>query len=108
MASSVVSMAEGGTVMAEAAQASQGRAQAPFPSQTAASPAAPSPADPARPGASSSQQRSVQRKAQVRAFPRAKKLEKLGIFSACKVRAECVPGWTTPPPHHHPASADSG
>lgn len=40
--------------------------------------------DPARPGLSQ-QQRASQKKAQVRAFPRAKKLEKLGVFSACKV-----------------------
>ncbi|KAG7247373.1 hypothetical protein CRUP_024026, partial [Coryphaenoides rupestris] len=39
--------------------------------------------DPARPGLSQ-QQRASQKKAQVRAFPRAKKLEKLGVFSACK------------------------
>lgn len=43
--------------------------------------------DPARPGLSQ-QQRASQRKAQVRGFPRGKKLEKLGVFSACKV------GWT--------------
>lgn len=40
--------------------------------------------DPVRPGLSQ-QQRASQKKAQVRAFPRAKKLEKLGVFSACKV-----------------------
>ncbi|XP_059812445.1 histone acetyltransferase KAT2A isoform X1 [Hemitrygon akajei] len=102
MASLAVSMAEGGTVMAEAAQPSQGRAQVPFQSQAAASPAAPSPADPARPGASSSQQRTVQRKAQVRAFPRAKKLEKLGFFSACKVNDTCkCNGWKNP---RHPTA----
>lgn len=49
--------------------------------------------DPARPGLSQ-QQWASQKKAQVRAFPRAKKLEKLGVFSACKVagarsRASC-------------------
>lgn len=42
--------------------------------------------DPARPGLSQ-QQRASQRKAQVRGFPRGKKLEKLGVFSACKVGA---------------------
>lgn len=41
--------------------------------------------DPARPGLSQ-QQWASQKKAQVRAFPRAKKLEKLGVFSACKVQ----------------------
>lgn len=40
--------------------------------------------DPARPGLSQ-QQWASQKKAQVRAFPRSKKLEKLGVFSACKV-----------------------
>ncbi len=40
--------------------------------------------DPARPGLSQ-QQWSSQKKAQVRSFPRAKKLEKLGVFSSCKV-----------------------
>ncbi|GCB71878.1 hypothetical protein scyTo_0001729 [Scyliorhinus torazame] len=97
--------------MAEAAQASQARTQPPYPSpcqaQAAASPSpaaasattTPSPADPARPGASSSQQRSVQRKAQVRAFPRAKKLEKLGVFSACKASDTCkCNGWKNPNP----------
>ena len=43
--------------------------------------------DPVRPGLSQ-QQRASQKKAQVRAFPRAKKLEKLGVFSACKVMAK--------------------
>uniref|UniRef100_A0A8C1YCS2 Histone acetyltransferase n=1 Tax=Cyprinus carpio TaxID=7962 RepID=A0A8C1YCS2_CYPCA len=42
--------------------------------------------DPARPGLSQ-QQWSSQKKAQVRSFPRAKKLEKLGVFSSCKVTA---------------------
>ncbi|XP_048416525.2 histone acetyltransferase KAT2A isoform X2 [Stegostoma tigrinum] len=93
--------------MAEASQTSQARAQAPYPTpcqaqlQAAASPspATSSPADPARPGASSNQQRSVQRKAQVRAFPRAKKLEKLGVFSACKANDTCkCNGWKNPNP----------
>ncbi|MGH0156588.1 UNVERIFIED_CONTAM: hypothetical protein FKN15_031759 [Acipenser sinensis] len=39
--------------------------------------------DPARPGLSQ-QQRASQKKTQVRSFPRAKKMEKLGVFSACK------------------------
>lgn len=47
--------------------------------------------DPARPGLSQ-QQRASQRKAQVRGLPRAKKLEKLGVFSACKVGAGPGPG----------------
>uniref|UniRef100_A0A8C1SDN4 histone acetyltransferase n=1 Tax=Cyprinus carpio TaxID=7962 RepID=A0A8C1SDN4_CYPCA len=45
--------------------------------------------DPARPGLSQ-QQWSSQKKAQVRSFPRAKKLEKLGVFSSCKVTISSV------------------
>ncbi|KAJ8414363.1 hypothetical protein AAFF_G00052330 [Aldrovandia affinis] len=54
--------------------------------------------DPARPGLSQ-QQRASQKKAQVRAFPRAKKLEKLGVFSACKANDSCkCNGWKNPHP----------
>uniref|UniRef100_W5N4C5 Histone acetyltransferase n=1 Tax=Lepisosteus oculatus TaxID=7918 RepID=W5N4C5_LEPOC len=54
--------------------------------------------DPARPGLSQ-QQRASQKKAQVRAFPRAKKLEKLGVFSACKANDSCkCNGWKNPNP----------
>uniref|UniRef100_A0A8C7WPI5 Histone acetyltransferase n=1 Tax=Oryzias sinensis TaxID=183150 RepID=A0A8C7WPI5_9TELE len=54
--------------------------------------------DPARPGLSQ-QQRASQKKAQVRAFPRAKKLEKLGVFSACKANDTCkCNGWKNPNP----------
>lgn len=53
-------------------------------SSTAATGSGSGNSDPARPGLSQ-QQRASQKKAQVRAFPRAKKLEKLGVFSACKV-----------------------
>ncbi|XP_048870777.1 histone acetyltransferase KAT2A isoform X2 [Brienomyrus brachyistius] len=54
--------------------------------------------DPARPGLSQ-QQRASQKKAQVRAFPRAKKLEKLGVFSACKANDTCkCNGWKNPHP----------
>uniref|UniRef100_H3ARR3 Lysine acetyltransferase 2A n=1 Tax=Latimeria chalumnae TaxID=7897 RepID=H3ARR3_LATCH len=54
--------------------------------------------DPARPGLSQ-QQRASQRKMQVRAFPRAKKLEKLGVFSACKANDTCkCNGWKNPNP----------
>uniref|UniRef100_A0A8C5BSZ6 Histone acetyltransferase n=1 Tax=Gadus morhua TaxID=8049 RepID=A0A8C5BSZ6_GADMO len=54
--------------------------------------------DPARPGLSQ-QQRASQKKAQVRAFPRAKKLEKLGVFSACKASDTCkCNGWKNPNP----------
>uniref|UniRef100_A0AAR2LI43 histone acetyltransferase n=1 Tax=Pygocentrus nattereri TaxID=42514 RepID=A0AAR2LI43_PYGNA len=57
--------------------------------------------DPARPGLSQ-QQWASQKKAQVRAFPRAKKLEKLGVFSACKANDSCkCNGWKNP----HPPSA---
>uniref|UniRef100_A0A6Q2YB28 histone acetyltransferase n=1 Tax=Esox lucius TaxID=8010 RepID=A0A6Q2YB28_ESOLU len=54
--------------------------------------------DPVRPGLSQ-QQRASQKKAQVRAFPRAKKLEKLGVFSACKASDTCkCNGWKNPHP----------
>ncbi|XP_041087238.1 histone acetyltransferase KAT2A isoform X3 [Polyodon spathula] len=54
--------------------------------------------DPARPGLSQ-QQRASQKKAQVRVFPRAKKLEKLGVFSACKANDSCkCNGWKNPHP----------
>uniref|UniRef100_A0A8B9LEI1 histone acetyltransferase n=1 Tax=Astyanax mexicanus TaxID=7994 RepID=A0A8B9LEI1_ASTMX len=54
--------------------------------------------DPARPGLSQ-QQWASQKKAQVRAFPRAKKLEKLGVFSACKANDSCkCNGWKNPHP----------
>ncbi|XP_001495139.4 histone acetyltransferase KAT2A isoform X2 [Equus caballus] len=54
--------------------------------------------DPARPGLSQ-QQRASQRKAQVRGLPRAKKLEKLGVFSACKANETCkCNGWKNPKP----------
>uniref|UniRef100_F6RUG3 Histone acetyltransferase n=1 Tax=Ornithorhynchus anatinus TaxID=9258 RepID=F6RUG3_ORNAN len=54
--------------------------------------------DPARPGLSQ-QQRASQRKAQVRGLPRAKKLEKLGVFSACKANDSCkCNGWKNPNP----------
>uniref|UniRef100_A0A8C7KRM8 Histone acetyltransferase n=1 Tax=Oncorhynchus kisutch TaxID=8019 RepID=A0A8C7KRM8_ONCKI len=43
--------------------------------------------------------RASQKKAQVRAFPRAKKLEKLGVFSACKASDTCkCNGWKNPQP----------
>ncbi|XP_066443709.1 histone acetyltransferase KAT2A isoform X2 [Eleutherodactylus coqui] len=58
--------------------------------------------DPARPGLSQ-QQRASQRKAQVRALPRAKKLEKLGVFSACKANDVCkCNGWKNPNPQTAP------
>ncbi|XP_041121418.1 histone acetyltransferase KAT2A-like isoform X2 [Polyodon spathula] len=54
--------------------------------------------DPARPGLSQ-QQRASQKKTQVRSFPRAKKLEKLGVFSACKANDSCkCNGWKNPHP----------
>ncbi|TRY59824.1 hypothetical protein DNTS_035249 [Danionella cerebrum] len=68
--------------------------------------------DPARPGLSQ-QQWSSQKKAQVRSFPRAKKLEKLGVFSSCKANDTCkCNGWKNPNPptaarmelHHQAAS----
>uniref|UniRef100_A0A8D2L0Y7 Histone acetyltransferase n=1 Tax=Varanus komodoensis TaxID=61221 RepID=A0A8D2L0Y7_VARKO len=54
--------------------------------------------DPVRPGLSQ-QQRASQRKAHARSFPRAKKLEKLGVFSACKANDSCkCNGWKNPNP----------
>uniref|UniRef100_A0A4W6CTR1 histone acetyltransferase n=1 Tax=Lates calcarifer TaxID=8187 RepID=A0A4W6CTR1_LATCA len=67
-------------------------------SSTAATGSGPGNSDPARPGLSQ-QQRASQKKAQVRAFPRAKKLEKLGVFSACKASDTCkCNGWKNPNP----------
>lgn len=58
--------------------------------------------DPARPGLSQ-QQRAQQRKAQVRGFPRGRKLEKLGVFSACKANESCkCNGWKNPNPQTAP------
>lgn len=91
--------------MAELVQASQSRSslQSPAGGQsattTAAAGSSSGSSDPARPGLSQ-QQRASQRKAQVRALPRAKKLEKLGVFSACKVNRELEP----PPPLHRAPS----
>uniref|UniRef100_A0A672HJV1 histone acetyltransferase n=1 Tax=Salarias fasciatus TaxID=181472 RepID=A0A672HJV1_SALFA len=67
-------------------------------SSTAATGSGTGTSDPARPGLSQ-QQRASQKKAQVRAFPRAKKLEKLGVFSACKASDTCkCNGWKNPNP----------
>uniref|UniRef100_A0A8C4HXS6 Histone acetyltransferase n=1 Tax=Dicentrarchus labrax TaxID=13489 RepID=A0A8C4HXS6_DICLA len=67
-------------------------------SSTAATGSGSGNSDPARPGLSQ-QQRASQKKAQVRAFPRAKKLEKLGVFSACKAVDTCkCNGWKNPNP----------
>uniref|UniRef100_A0A671XQ78 histone acetyltransferase n=1 Tax=Sparus aurata TaxID=8175 RepID=A0A671XQ78_SPAAU len=67
-------------------------------SSTAATGSGSGSSDPARPGLSQ-QQRASQKKAQVRAFPRAKKLEKLGVFSACKAIDTCkCNGWKNPNP----------
>uniref|UniRef100_G3P1Q7 Histone acetyltransferase n=1 Tax=Gasterosteus aculeatus aculeatus TaxID=481459 RepID=G3P1Q7_GASAC len=67
-------------------------------SSTAATGSGSGNSDPARPGLSQ-QQRASQKKAQVRAFPRAKKLEKLGVFSACKAIDTCkCNGWKNPNP----------
>ncbi|KAG8566024.1 hypothetical protein GDO81_013065 [Engystomops pustulosus] len=99
--------------MAELVQASQSRSAAQPPpaaapsgtSAVAAAAAAGSStgsSDPARPGLSQ-QQRASQRKAQVRALPRAKKLEKLGVFSACKANDVCkCNGWKNPNPQTAP------
>ncbi|XP_075033022.1 histone acetyltransferase KAT2A isoform X2 [Mixophyes fleayi] len=93
--------------MAELVQASQARSslQSPATGQSGTSAAAgstSSSSDPARPGLSQ-QQRASQRKAQVRALPRAKKLEKLGVFSACKANDICkCNGWKNPNPQTAP------
>ena len=63
--------------------------------------------DPARPGLSQ-QQRASQRKAQVRGLPRAKKLEKLGVFSACKVGAGPQQDITTITSTESPSRAEAG
>uniref|UniRef100_A0A8C6NNI3 Histone acetyltransferase n=1 Tax=Nothobranchius furzeri TaxID=105023 RepID=A0A8C6NNI3_NOTFU len=71
-------------------------------SGAAATGSGPGNSDPARPGLSQ-QQRASQKKAQVRAFPRAKKLEKLGVFSACKASDTCkCNGWKNPNPPSAP------
>uniref|UniRef100_A0A673MZG9 Histone acetyltransferase n=1 Tax=Sinocyclocheilus rhinocerous TaxID=307959 RepID=A0A673MZG9_9TELE len=73
-------------------QAQSGGPAGPTPNPGAAS------SDPARPGLSQ-QQWSSQKKAQVRSFPRAKKLEKLGVFSSCKANDACkCNGWKNPNP----------
>ncbi|OCT61997.1 hypothetical protein XELAEV_18043081mg [Xenopus laevis] len=93
--------------MAELVQASQSRCslQAPAAAQTGAAAGTgggSGSSDPARPGLSQ-QQRASQRKAQVRALPRAKKLEKLGVFSACKANDLCkCNGWKNPNPQTAP------
>lgn len=78
---------EHGTEMAEAAAQASSQArlqQGQSGGGSAGSGSGSGSSDPARPGLSQ-QQWASQKKAQVRAFPRAKKLEKLGVFSACKV-----------------------
>ncbi|XP_069093777.1 histone acetyltransferase KAT2A [Pleurodeles waltl] len=96
--------------MADAAQASSApRGLQPPPvggaamgSASAGTPTASSTSDPARPGLSQ-QQRAQQRKAQVRGFPRGRKLEKLGVFSACKANESCkCNGWKNPNPQTAP------
>ncbi|CAM4635207.1 histone acetyltransferase KAT2A isoform X1 [Lepidochelys kempii] len=87
--------------MAEPEASQPGRTPPP-PAAAPGSGSGPGPAagssDPARPGLSQ-QQRASQRKAQVRGFPRAKKLEKLGVFSACKANDACkCNGWKNPNP----------
>uniref|UniRef100_A0A8C5T8Z1 Histone acetyltransferase n=1 Tax=Malurus cyaneus samueli TaxID=2593467 RepID=A0A8C5T8Z1_9PASS len=51
--------------------------------------------------------RTAGRKAQLRAAPRAKKLEKLGIYSACKAEESCkCNGWKNPNPPPTPPRAE--
>ncbi|XP_076059998.1 gcn5 acetyltransferase [Oratosquilla oratoria] len=59
-------------------------------------------------GRISNVQRIQQKKAQVRAWPRDKKLEKLAIYSSCKADENCkCNGWKNPNPPTAPASADT-
>lgn len=59
-------------------------------------------------GRVSNVQRIQQKKAQVRAWPRDKKLEKLAIYSACKGDENCkCNGWKNPTPPTHPARPDT-
>ncbi|XP_077978636.1 histone acetyltransferase KAT2A-like [Glandiceps talaboti] len=54
-------------------------------------------------------QRIGQRKAQVKSYPRTKKLEKLGVYSSCKAEDSCkCNGWKNPnpPPTPQPARID--
>uniref|UniRef100_A0A8C8VK14 Histone acetyltransferase n=1 Tax=Pelusios castaneus TaxID=367368 RepID=A0A8C8VK14_9SAUR len=51
--------------------------------------------------------RSAGKKAQLRSAPRAKKLEKLGVYSACKAEESCkCNGWKNPNPPPTPPRAD--
>uniref|UniRef100_A0A8C4WD17 histone acetyltransferase n=1 Tax=Gopherus evgoodei TaxID=1825980 RepID=A0A8C4WD17_9SAUR len=85
--------------MAELEASQPGRTPPPPPAAPGSGPGpAGGSSDPARPGLSQ-QQRASQRKAQVRGFPRAKKLEKLGVFSGCKANDACkCNGWKNPNP----------
>ncbi|EDO43844.1 predicted protein [Nematostella vectensis] len=52
-------------------------------------------------------QRIAQRKAQVKTYPRRKKLEKLGVYSSCKVEDTCkCNGWKNPNPPPTPPRLD--
>ncbi|KAK7073699.1 Histone acetyltransferase kat2b [Halocaridina rubra] len=59
-------------------------------------------------GRVSNVQRIQQKKAQVRAWPRDKKLEKLSMFSSCRADENCkCNGWKNPSPPTHPARPDT-
>eukprot|EP00794_Sanderia_malayensis_P003814 gene3814-4343_t len=50
-------------------------------------------------------QRILQKKAQVKAYPRLKKLEKLGVYSSCKADESCrCNGWKNPNPPPQPGT----
>ncbi|XP_073189603.1 histone acetyltransferase KAT2B isoform X3 [Lepidochelys kempii] len=69
----------------------------------AAAAAAESPGGGGEPGSA----RSAGKKAQLRSAPRAKKLEKLGVYSACKAEESCkCNGWKNPNPPPTPPRAD--
>uniref|UniRef100_A0A8C4LDL4 Histone acetyltransferase n=1 Tax=Equus asinus asinus TaxID=83772 RepID=A0A8C4LDL4_EQUAS len=68
-------------------------------------PATPEGLAPARPRGGSA--RIAVKKAQLRSAPRAKKLEKLGVYSACKAEESCkCNGWKNPNPSPTPPRAD--
>ncbi|CAM5092945.1 unnamed protein product [Eretmochelys imbricata] len=73
------------------------------PARAAAAAAAESPGGGGEPGSA----RSAGKKAQLRSAPRAKKLEKLGVYSACKAVESCkCNGWKNPNPPPTPPRAD--
>ncbi|KAM8979382.1 histone acetyltransferase KAT2B isoform 1-T1 [Sarcophilus harrisii] len=95
---------------AAAAAAPAAAAPAPVPAGAGPGPAASSgPAAAESPGVGSgaSTARIAVKKAQLRSAPRAKKLEKLGVYSSCKAEESCkCNGWKNPNPPPTPPRAD--